>query len=151
MYNPGTEESPKIVIDEYGKSYMLETARWAKFLAIIGFVAFGLIMIGLVALMVNMPKMQGELGTYSTGYGMGTVISYAVLIAIFFYPMYALYKFARLVKTAVLTTNQKQFDDAFRYLKNTFKFWGIYTIILLILYGIIIIFALTVAVTTAAV
>lgn len=140
-------EQEALHLDANSSSYMLETARWAKFLAIIGFVAMAIIMLGAVALMFN--PMAEESGTaYNAGYKTGMFLFYAILVTIFFYPMYALLKFANLIKAAVQNVNQQEFDEAFRYLKNTFKFWGIYTIILLFIYGATIIFALTIAVTS---
>jgi hypothetical protein len=143
------QEQNVLRVDSSSRSYMLETARWAKFLAIMGFVAMGIIMLGAIALMfTKMPMTEDSTTAFTAGYKTGMLLFYIILILIFFYPMYALLKFANLVKTSVATQNQQEFDEAFRFLKNTFKFWGIYTIVLLFIYGVTIIFALTIAVTS---
>jgi hypothetical protein len=142
-------EEPKIIIDEAGKSYMLETARWAKFLAIMGIIVMAFAALGVFGLMAAGSAISAELGQKYSGGSIVLSALYFILIAIFFYPMYTLLKFANLVKVAVTHFNQQQFDEAFRYLKNTFKFWGIYTLVLLFIYGIILVFTLTVAVTSS--
>lgn len=147
--NEYNSEQPRIVIDEAGKDYMLETARWAKFLAIVGIIVMAFAELGVIGLMAAGSAISQELGQMPSGFSTGISIFYMILIGIFFYPMYTFLKFANLVKVAVTHFNQQQFDDAFRYLKNTFKFWGIYTIILLFIYGIILVFTLTVAVTSS--
>lgn len=142
-------EEPKIIIDQTGKAYMLETARWAKFLAIIGIIVMSFAVMGLIGFLLASPMLAKELGQAPTVMSPAITIFYLVLICIFFYPLYSLLKFANVLKLSVETFNQQKFDDAFRYLKNTFKFWGIYTIILLVIYGIILLLVTTIAVTSS--
>jgi len=141
------QEQKTLQVDPASQSYMLETARWARFLSVVGFIAMIFIVLS-AAVFLFAGQLSGEFA-YSQGERLGIAIFYLLLILIFFYPMYALLKFSKLIKAAVLHTNQLEFDEAFRYLKNTFRFWGIYTIILLFIYGIAIVFALTIAVTSS--
>lgn len=146
-------EQEALHLDASSSSYMLETARWARFLAVIGFVAMGIIMLGAIALLftANTSQFAEEYGNaYAAGYKTGMMLFYTILVLIFFYPLYALLKFSNLIKSAVANINQNEFDEAFRYLKNTFKFWGIYTIVLLFIYGILIVFAMAISVTANA-
>jgi hypothetical protein len=71
-----------------------------------------------------------------------------MIILIVLYPSITLLRFANRVKQALMTANNDQFNDAFKNLKNTFKFWGIYMILLLAVYGISIIFLLIGAAAT---
>jgi hypothetical protein len=69
------------------------------------------------------------------------MVVYILVVCLYFYPVFALLKFSNLIKPAVQAANKEQFNNAFRYLKNMFKYIGILTIIFLSFYGIAIIFA----------
>ncbi len=141
-------EERKIIIDEASKSYMLETARWAKFFAIIGFVVLGFAALSVSGLLFTGAALAKELGQRYSGFSVGFSLFYLLLMFLFFYPMYTLLRFANLLKVSVNNFDQQGFDDAFRYLKNTFRFWGIYTIILIFIYGLFLLLATTIAVTS---
>lgn len=130
-------------VDNTAKAYMLETARWAKFLAILSFIGMGI----LIAAGFYMSTMSSQL---AAAYGnnpmmetMGPImmVMYILIVAIYFYPVFALLKFSNLIKPAIQSANQQQFNNAFRYMKNMFKYIGIITIIILCLYGVVIIAA----------
>ena len=132
-------------VDEEAKSYMLEAARWGKFLAIIGFIGLALMLLGFLFL-------GDYMSAYSSGANLGPtgrMIYGIIVVAICFYPVYALLKFSNLIKPALLTSNQQMFNTAFRYLKGMFKYYGILMIIMLGLYALMIIFALVVGVTAS--
>ena len=120
---------------------MLETSRWAKFLAIVGLVLTAMLSIGLVFLLFGTTTIADQFGgAHAVGYGIGMFFFYFMIILIILYPSITLLRFANRVKLALVTANNEQFNDAFKNLKNTFKFWGIYMIILLAIYGISIVF-----------
>lgn len=121
-------------IDETAKASMLETARWSKFLTIVFFIFFGLLVLGwAVVMFANIGDSISQiLGLF---YGL-------IAIGLYVYPVYALYKFSTLLKLGVSTANQEQFNLALNYQKNMFKYMGILTIVGLVLYGLILLFAL---------
>ena len=120
------------------RANMLEIARWTKFISIVMFIGLGLGVLGAIAMMLGSSAFD-NLGYGALGIGMG--FFYLLMVALYFYPIYALYKFSELIKPAIRTANQQQFNDAFAYLKGHYKFFGILLIIVIALYGLVFIFA----------
>ncbi len=141
MIDLNENQASHMEVDEIAKSHMLEMGRWGKFLAIVGFIMIGLMIIGGLFASVAMSALapSGLLGGIS---GMGMFFMYLIAAAIMFYPMLALFKYASNIKPALHTLNKEQFNRAFANLKSMFKYWGIITIIILSLYGIVILFAI---------
>lgn len=135
LFNDKQESIFEFGMDETSKAYMLETARWGKFLAILSFVGMGLlILVGLLFLVVL--NMTGETNVTTLGTGIGMSVVYFIIAAIYFYPVWALYKFSVLSKQAIHSSNQQQFNESLRYLRNIFKFLGIIMIISLVIWGL---------------
>ena len=137
-------------IDPVTKSYLIETSKWAKFLAIIGMIALVLMMVFGVAMAVGM---SSALNTYETEYsgsptGFGTMSAgimgglYIVIAVIMFFPLLYLLRFANRVKAAMYGNDQNSLNVSFQNLKSYFKFLGILTIIYLALIILGIVFAL---------
>ena len=131
-------------LNERSKAYLLETTRWTKFLAIMGFIFLGLMLIAAIALM-SMGSLfsselsgMGELGGYF-GVGMGMI--YIVIIAFYIYPIVCLMQFSNKMKHGIRSNNSEMIAEGFRYQKNMFKFTGILIIIIFALYLLIFIFA----------
>lgn len=125
-------------IDETSKAYLLESSRWGRFLAILSFIGLGLLII--VGIVTGMVMSQTTAGTVTAISGPVFTFLYLLIAAIYFYPVWGLYKFSKLIKSSLNTSNQEQFNEALRYQKNVFKFMGIVAIISLVLYGIALIF-----------
>lgn len=139
-----------IQVDEVAKHHLLETARWTKFLAILFMIVTCLMIVfGVIAAMAI-----GSLAENAfAGSGMSPgvmVFVYLFLFGLYIYPVIALYKFSKLMKSAVLTGNQHEFNDALRHQKGMYKYMGILTIIVLSLYGIAIVFGVIAAAIAAA-
>ena len=133
----------QVGIDETAKAYLLETTRWARFLAITGFIIMGFWLLGLIAVFANISDITNQLGAvYGIGYGSGMLIAFVIGGGLFFYINFAMYKFATNTRRGVNTFNQLHVSEGFRHLKNMFKIWGIMTILVLALYGLIIVFAI---------
>lgn len=124
------------------KGFILETAKWAKFLAIIGFVMLGLMAIGVLFMLVaGATLINSPLSGTSGSIGMVSFI-YIAMIALYFFPTYYLYQFATKIKSGLSDGNGSNIDAGFENLKSTFKFMGILMIIVLSLYGLIFILGL---------
>lgn len=127
-----TTEQPQLIITEEIRSYIYDVAKWAHFLAIIGFVAAGFMLFAALAVgpaMTSNPeiaKMLGAMG--SVGSGAITVVFIAYSLAVF-YPSFLLYKYSSKAKQGVLYGEQESLNDAFSKLKSLFKFWGVIIII----------------------
>ena len=144
-------QSPSIFglgVDPESKAHLAEVARWARFLAIVGFVMCGLIVLAGFFAGSLMSSMTSR---YPTGFGrayrmnssMSTMISvlYILFAILYFFPCLYLFRFANFMKAAIASEDQENLNKSFLNLKAMFKFVGILTIIIISLYVLAIIFA----------
>jgi len=125
-------------------SYLGETARWAKFLAIVGFIFCALIAIMGIFISSFLSKYNDTPGMptgFSSAYGTGMTIFYLVVAIIMVFPYLFLLRFANAMQTALKGNDQPNMITAFRNLKSFFKFVGIVTIIGLCFYALAILAA----------
>ncbi len=124
------------------QSHLSETAKWGKFLSILGFIMCGMMIIFAFVipdLITNLPTYNGfSEGTLGAAKGL-LIAVYLILAALFFFPCLFLYRFSVKTQASLRTTNQETFEDGFRNLKSTFRFYGIMAIVILSFYAIIII------------
>ncbi len=126
---------------ETSKAHLLETTRWTKFLAILMFIFIGLMLLGVISLLIS----GSALNSMSPGFSaMGPVFPTTIflfVILLYWYPTNMLYKFSANMKTGLLSNNAELIEKGFRCQKNMYKFMGIFTITILALYFIVIVFA----------
>lgn len=129
-------------IDLTTKSHLSEAARWARFLAIVGFIVCGLIvLLGVFAgsiLSTMMGRYGGSEFRNAGMEGLGPVISvmYICFALLYFIPCLFLFRFANYAKAAIATDQQETLNKSFQNLKAMFRFVGILTIIVLCIYAI---------------
>lgn len=119
-------------IDPVTKAHLSETARWARFLAILGFVALVLMILIIIGALVFMGGENAETQMFP-GMGVAMAIYYVIIAAIWFIPLLYLLRFSGAMRTALHGNDQQALNTAFHNLKSCFKFVGIVTLILLIL------------------
>ena len=103
---------------------------WAKFLSILGFIGVAFMLIGALSIaFVGNSIMGAEVA--------GLSVIYFVFAAIYFMPMYYLFKFATHARQGLTLRNQHETDQGLIYLAAHYKFIGITAIVLLSLYVLI--------------
>ncbi len=140
--NPQTEnENPQPVVTtlEISKdaAYQLDEAgKWGRFLAIIGFVFLGLIvMIGFIVSIVFSVLPKTAAGPIPfPGFLIGLI--YLVMGVVYFFPVLFLYRFASGIKPALHLKDQNRLVKAFQNLKAHYRFIGILMIVGLVLYAL---------------
>ena len=65
---------------------------------------------------------------------------YLGISILYFFPVFYLYKFGRLMKSGLLTDNELQITEAFRYQRNMYRFMGIMALIVIGIYILIFVF-----------
>ena len=115
-------------VDEHVKNHMLEIARWGKFLAI-----FWLIIVILSFFVGAVMLFNGkdiDRANFSMQFILNAVIGTGNLLMplVSFYPAYAMFKYAVLIKRSIQQSNQVQFTAAFAYMRKGLKYLGILTI-----------------------
>ena len=135
-------------IDHQSNSYLSEAAKWGKFLAIMGFIFCGLlIIIALFAGTMMASVMSGFGGSSSdatasaVGGGVITFV-YLVFAVIYFFPCLYLYNFSSKMQAALRANQQETLNTSFRNLKSCFKFMGILMIIMLAFWALGIVIAI---------
>ena len=142
-------------IDQSSRTHLFEAAKWAKFLAIVGFVLCGLIVViaffvGSFLAMMSNSYNNGYSGSARLTGGMGVLVTifYIGIAILFFFPYFFLFRFATRMKTALNTNDQLTLNTSFQNLKIMFRYVGILTIVMLSFYALAIIMAIAMAATT---
>jgi hypothetical protein len=141
----GPAEMPHLTPESL--SYLQKAAKWGKFLAILGFIVAGLMIIAGIMMSFVLNMVQDEMVPLNMPFSPKILSVFYILIAgIYMIPVIFLNSFsnnvlkaARLGSTEFLTTSLKN-------LKNLFVFVGISTLIVLALYTIVLIIVGTAAV-----
>jgi preprotein translocase subunit SecG len=126
-------------VDQAGRSHLGEAARWAKLLAIAGFIMCGFIVLMAIffgSFMGGFMNRYGGSNPYndiSARDGVGAVVAiyYIVIAVLWFIPCLFLYRFSTKMKMALASNDQEVLNGSFQNLKATFRYLGIITIILL--------------------
>lgn len=139
MENQSTFDSFELQLTEESKSFLKEAGKWAYFLSIVGFVMIGFMVIGAFTLASVFSSFGG--GAAAIPGGMITFI-YLLLAALYFFPVYFLFKFATNIKLAFANNDTTALTESLRYLKSNFKFVGILTIVLISFYILVILIAI---------
>jgi len=120
--------------------YMRETAKWARFLSIVGFVMVGLIVLGGVFAGTFMGSMMAAAG--SPIGGVGIALLYIGMAALYFFPTLYLFRYSKNTKQAIETNSEDLLTEGVGNMKSVFKFWGIFMAIILAFYAVILVFSI---------
>jgi hypothetical protein len=135
-----------LTIDPVTKAHLGVTARWARFLAIMGMIvlALGLIVTLMGATVFTtffgLPTGNEDISGQAlfSPVRIGLIIAILVLSVLIFFPLLFLLRFANDMRYAIRANDQNQLNVAFQSLKTCFRYLGILTIIFLVLYAVII-------------
>jgi len=136
-------------IDDFSRNHLGEAAKWAKFLAIVGFVMCGFIVIAsfFIGTVFSTSFSQYNDGpSFGSGFGILITLFYLAFGVLYFFPCLFLLRFANYMKGALNTNDQFTLNKSFQNLKIMFRYVGILTIIVISLYVLLFI----VGVMTAA-
>lgn len=129
--------------------YLKETSSWARFLAVVGYVSVGLLVLLAVFVMFGASQLnsftQSPVGMPFEFLG----FVYLVVAGLYLIPINYLYKFASRMKSGLLLNDKILVTSGFENLKSLFKFMGILTIVILSIYALILIVAVPVAIFLA--
>jgi hypothetical protein len=136
----------ELQIDQPSQNYLTESARWARFLSIMGFIGCGLMVLGglLFGSLFSYMMKNAEPETTAVAGGMisslyaASAIMGAVLI---FFPSLYLFRFSSKMRIATNNNDQSALTDSVKNLKSFFKFYGIVTIVVLSIYALAIVAA----------
>ena len=131
--------SNDLQVSPQAQSYLAESAKWGKFLAIMGFIVCGFMIIisfFMPVFLTQLPPYNSMSAEFSSGMKVGMTIVYLLLALLSFFPCFYLYKFSVKMQSAVKMVSQENFDESLMNLKSVFKFYGIFVIIILSFYAL---------------
>ncbi len=116
-------------------AYFLEIGKWSRFLGIVGYVGIGILLL----ISFTTPYFIKLLGASELAQIPSATLStvYFILAGIYFFPVNYLYKFGMQIKTSLDNNDETTFLVAIQNLKSHYKFIGVFTLVLLSLYGFI--------------
>ncbi|MDP2723742.1 MAG: hypothetical protein Q8O72_13390 [Bacteroidales bacterium] len=146
--NKSLNENPIFSYEEIN-GYLKETSTWGKFLAFVGYVTVGIFVLLALFMMFG----ASQLSNYTQSpmpmpFGFLGFI-YLVLAGLYLIPINYLHKFAIRMKGGILQQDKAMVISGFENLKSLFKFMGVFTIVLLSMYALILIVAVPMAIFLA--
>ena len=132
-------------IDQSSRAHLAEAAKWARFLAIVGFVMCGLIIVlsfFIGTLFSTSMSRYGDSAAFGSGFGIIMTIIYLSFGVLYFFPCLFLFRFANNMIVALNSNEQITLNRSFQNLKIMFRYVGILTIIVLALYIIAFVFGI---------
>jgi hypothetical protein len=130
------ENSPeprRIEISTSSLNHLNSTRKWTMFLSVLGFIFLGLLIIfGLVTstFLTAFKTREVNLGVPESLF----IVVFIVGAAVYFFPVFYLFRFSRNMRDAIQGLNQEKLDMAFRNLRIYFTYIGILVIIVLSIY-----------------
>lgn len=136
--NSPFEQFDELRIDSASKTFLLEVAKWTTFLAILGYIGIGLMVLAGIVMLISGASMSSyNSSMMPMGGGAFFALFYLIFAAFYFIPINYLYKFASNMKLAIEAKNQANLTKSFEYLKSHYKFIGILTIVVISIYILI--------------
>ena len=112
--------------------YIESGSKWAKFLAILGFIGAGFIALVMIGLMFASGLSSDSPFGDSAMAPMGIlIVFYGIIVVINFLFALYLYRFADKLSGAVSNQSNELFEEGFMHYKRFFKMLGIMTIVLI--------------------
>ena len=124
-------------LDPQSGNYLSEAARWARFLSIVGFIMIAVML--LAGLFLGSRIAAGLIsmgGGYSMLGGVFITVLYVLFALLYFFPCFYLFHFGSKMLTALRNNDQETLSDSLKNLKSCFKFFGVFTIIVLSFYAL---------------
>ena len=121
-------------------NYLMETAKWGKFLAITGYVSIGLLALLAIFMMVGMSAMNEIAGAEFPMGAFGFI--YIIMGAVYYFPVTYLYQYSVQIKKGLKSNDSTTITAGFQNLKSLFKFMAIVTIVILSIYGLMLLVAI---------
>lgn len=131
------QETTGMKISEAMKADLLSSAKWAKFLCILGCIGVAFMLIAGLAVMLLGNKLMAAANLYGMQGIVG--IGYIITAGLMIYPLMKGFQFANGTKAACLTNNEAELARGFAGMKGYLQFVGILSVIVLVIYGLLII------------
>ena len=132
MEQNSTFDNFELQFTETAKGFLKETAKWAYFLSIIGFIGVGFLVVFALAIGTMMGAASSFGNSFAAFGAMGATfitVLYLVMAILYFFPVYFLNRFASNLKAAFRDNDTVLLTKSLEFLKSHYKFLGISTIV----------------------
>ncbi len=144
------QPSQQLLITENVKRVLLEARKWSKFLAILGFIGLGfLILFGFIFVVAGNLIDEANIDGYSNLQSSAMGIYYVISAIIYVIPLVFLLNFSNKLKVAINSNDPYSLYAAFNSLRLHYKFIGILTIIMFVLMFFFVFIGIIVGIVTA--
>ncbi|MCF8254260.1 MAG: hypothetical protein K9H61_06465 [Bacteroidia bacterium] len=129
-----TTQAPSMVLDAYGMVQIKETAKWAKTIAIIGFVMMGIMLLfGIFGIVFAFTKSNN-----GAAFGfIPLIFMMAIMLVLYGIPCYYLLQFYKYCHAAILERDSAGLSKGLAFLKSHFNFIGVLIIIGIAFYAVV--------------
>ncbi|MFV8368126.1 hypothetical protein [Flavobacterium sp. LB2R40] len=130
-------ENFEMRLSESAKDFLKETAKWAYFLSILGYIGIGFIIFAALfagTLFSAMGNINPAMGAMGSSFGIVMAFVYFLIAVLYFFPVYYLNKFASNAKMAFKNNDSETLTTSLEYLKSHYKYIGIMTLVIFSLY-----------------
>ena len=118
-------------------AYLLKIAKWGKFLAILGFIIAGLMVVAGILMSFVLNMVHDDMVPLNMPFSPKLLsIFYVAIAAIYLIPVSFLNTFSNNAIKAIKLSSTEKMTTSIKNLKNLFVFLGISTIVILALYTI---------------
>ncbi|NQZ79224.1 MAG: hypothetical protein HRT61_24360 [Ekhidna sp.] len=124
----------QLFLSQVDKRNLLDTAKWGKFLSILGFIFSTLIALGGLSLA------GGSASEMFPGMGVGIGVVYVLISLIYIFPSLYLMRFSIQIKDGIEASDANLCSSAYNNLRRLFLFLGIMTIIVMGIYLLAVLF-----------
>jgi hypothetical protein len=138
-------ENFDLKLNETAKGFLKETAKWAYFLSILGYIGIGFLVIIAVfagSIFATIGNKGEDISPFGAFGGVFITVLYLVIAALYVFPIYYLNKFAVNMKNALTENNTELLATSLEYLKSHYKFIGIMMLVMFALYALVFVFAI---------
>lgn len=131
------QSNGNLTINQPTRDFLLETTKWAKFLAIMGYIGIGFLVLAGIIVGIAFSFID-EMKTI--GFPMGLIgLVYVIIAVVYYFPVTYLYRFSVQARSGLMFNNQETFTSGIENLKSHYRFIGIFTIVILSIYALILI------------
>lgn len=128
------QSNDQLHISSQAKDFLKEASKWATFIAIMGYIGIGFMVLAAIFMGFAGSFMEEEMPGVSIAV---IIVLYLVMAILYYFPITYLYKFANNMRNALDTNNNTLLTNAFEFQKSHYKFMGILIIVMLAIYALI--------------
>ncbi len=126
-------EERKIEIGAEALNHLNSAWKWTMFLSILGFIFLGLLIVAGVVTSTFLSAFKTQEANLGIPESL-MIIILIVIAAIYFFPVFFLFRFSRNTRDAIQTLDKRKLEKAFRNLRIYFTYIGIMVIVVLSIY-----------------